>query len=267
MLVVCNGAYKSGSSWLFHIVCALRDVRFPDRAYQNPAWKKVPSIDPARLGAFLRDHDLARADYATKQHFFRPEERDLLFAHPAVRILDVERDLRDVVVSAYHHHVRLGRFCGSFESFYRVEGRLVAHRVRAYHRFWKGPADKVLVASYERLHEDFDAEVSRIAAFLGWPLEPDRLHDVRKRTTLGELRARHGESGDAGELRFYRKGVMGDWQTHMTAAMVEDMAQIEAAGLPPAQRAGCVLRTKLHRAFRAWPKTRLRRLDQQPTSG
>jgi hypothetical protein len=29
MFVVCNGAYKSGSSWLFHIVQEFTEFRFP----------------------------------------------------------------------------------------------------------------------------------------------------------------------------------------------------------------------------------------------
>lgn len=260
MLVVCNGAYKSGSSWLFHIVSELGEFRHPEPEFGDRAWRRVPTIAPDRLAAFLAAGRHRTADYICKTHFDRPRHRRLLLGAEAAFVLDIERDLRDVVVSAYHYHVGLGRFLGDFERFYWIEGRLVADRVVRYHRLWQGAPDKVLVASYERLHADFDGEVARIALFLGLAPSPERLARVRERTSLGQLRQHYGEEARETRARFYRKGEVGDWQNHMTPAMLADLAAIEQRGLPTLARAACVIRTKAHRAVRAWPRTRLRPL-------
>jgi hypothetical protein len=260
VLVVCNGAYKSGSSWLFHIVSELGEFRHPEAEFQDSAWRRVPTIAPDRLAAFIAAGRFRSADYICKTHYDGPRPRRLLIGTEAAFVLDIRRDLRDVVVSAYHYHVGLGRFFGDFERFYWIEGRLVADRVVRYHRLWEGAPDKVLVASYERLHSDFDGEVARIAGFLGLPPSPERLGRVRERTSLGHLRQRYGEDAREAQPRFYRKGEVGDWRNYMTPAMLADLAAIEDRGLPLLARATCVIQTKAHRAVRAWPRTRLRPL-------
>lgn len=266
MLVVCNGAYKSGSSWLFHIVQELADFRFPQREYQNAEWRKVPSIAPDRLASFLEEGSFREHDFVAKQHFAEAEQRRLLSQTPGVFVLDIERDLRDVVVSAYYHHVRLGRFVGSFDNFYWIEGRLIADRVTRYHRVWQQESSQnVLCVSYEALHADFEREVLRIARFLGLEVSQDRFERVRERTSLEQLRQRYMEPADDSKPRFYRKGRTGDWQTHLTASMLDDLARVEAGGLAVWSRLGCVLQIKLHRAVRAWPKTRLRKIEPHPS--
>ena len=141
-------------------------------------------------------------------------------------VLDIERDLRDVVVSAaYYHHVRLGRFLGSFGDFYWIEGRLIADRVTGYHPVWQQESPKdVLCASYEALHADFGCEVGRIAGFLGLELSQERLEWVRERTSLERIRERRKEA-EGNRPRFYRKGQTGDWQTQLTAPMLHDLAR------------------------------------------
>jgi hypothetical protein len=131
MLVLCNGAYKSGSTWLFNIVAQLTAFEFPPPSYRNRKWRN-PSIDPARLVDFLRSVDFRTRNFVSKQHIGEQRPRDLVLATEDVLVLDIDRDLRDVIVSAYYHHRRDGRFVGSIADFYRTEGRLIAHQVSRY---------------------------------------------------------------------------------------------------------------------------------------
>jgi hypothetical protein len=255
MLIVCNGAYKSGSTWLFNIVRALGGFASPDPRFLNPRWKN-PSIAPERLHAFLEQTDPEQRDYLVKQHFFTRRERDLLYAAPGVKVLDIERDLRDMVVSAYHHHVRATRFVGAFKDFYWIEGRMIVDHVCRYHRFWRGPDDKVMCVSYERLQRDFAAEVTRIARFVGRDLPPEQLAEVRAATTLRALRQRYGEGAGAQAGGFFRKGQVGDWERHFQADMLADLERVTKDGLMPHERAICQIRTKLHRLVRALPARR-----------
>jgi hypothetical protein len=187
---------------------------------------------------------------------------------PGVFVLDIERDLRDVVVSAYYHHVRLGRFLGSFGDSYWIEGRLIADRVTRYHPVWQQESPKdVLCASYEALHADFGCEVGRIAGFLGLELPQERLERVRERTSLERIRERRKEA-KGNRPRFYRKGQTGEWQTHLTAPMLHDLArpaalQRGAAGWHAAQAAHTARLTAL-----GWrPGSGSRTVCATPTDG
>ena len=255
MLVVCNGAYKSGSTWLYNIVRALGGFEDPPARYLNAGWKN-PSIAPDRLAPFLREMDLQRTDILCKQHFFTGHQRALLLASPEVRVLDIERDLRDVVVSAWHHHLRAQRFVGPFEAFYWIEGRVIADHVRRYHQFWAGPEGRTFCASYERLQTDFATETGRIAAFLGRAVADERLADVRAATTLDALRARYGEASRTNGQSFFRRGAVGDWQHHFTSAMLDDLERVAEHGLTRHEWLTARLRTKLHRLLKAAPARR-----------
>lgn len=253
MLVICNGAYKSGSTWLFNIATTLSRFDFPPEPYRNKAWRN-PSIDPVKLGDFLRSVDITGRNYISKQHLSAPPERDLILGTADVRVLDIERDLRDVLVSAYYHHRRDGRFVGSFEDFYWTEGRLIAHQVQCYHALWRGREERVFVASYERLHADFAGEVERLAAFLGLEVAPGCLQSVRAETTIDRLRAKYGEADKPAEQQFFRKGVVGSWQDHFTPRLLDDLRDVEENGLTWSQQMHCKVKTKLHRALRAYPR-------------
>lgn len=267
MLVICNGAYKSGSTWLFNIVGQLADFSFPPPAYQNREWRN-PSIDPAKLKQFIDAVDFADRNYISKQHIAGRRERDLLLATPNLFVLDIERDLRDVVVSAYHHHRRVGRFVGTIDQFYWTEGRLIAHQVCRYHEVWRGRPDKVFVASYEALHADFVAEVQRIAAFLQLPAPPTLVERIAGETTIDRLRAKYGETDRPAEQQFFRKGRVGSWQDCLSAPILEELGAIQVHGLAWPQQVQCRVRSKLHRALRAYPSRLFgratRRLQARP---
>jgi hypothetical protein len=166
MLAIANGAFKSGSSWLFKILCCITQFPPPPKAYLNLEWKN-PSLHPNQLAKFLASEDFSTQNYLCKNHFGNSRERNLLLSYPNVFVFNIKRDLRDVVVSAYYHDCRVQGFEGSFEDYYWVWGRLHAHKVRKYHSVWDVSSPQVYVSSYERLKQDFTLEVNEIANFLG----------------------------------------------------------------------------------------------------
>src|SRR5687768_12681908 len=102
MLVIANGAYKSGSSWLYTIVRELVGGQRVPEAYQFPRWRHS-ALHPDRVAAFLDEVDFRSQDFLAKNHLARPDHRELLANRESVRLLNITRDLRDVLVSAYHH--------------------------------------------------------------------------------------------------------------------------------------------------------------------
>ena len=221
MLIVCNGAFKSGSTWLYNIVRELTGGDAPPAEYLNPAWRH-PSIDSAKLAALLAA--LKPSDcFVVKNHFNTREQRDALLAHPDVRVLNITRDLRDMIVSSYYHVRRVKGYDGDFARYYWETGRATMLSVDRYHRLWRMRSPHVYTASYERLHADFTGQVREIAAFLGVKTTDEQLAQLRGETSLDALRQRYGEaeSGD----KFFRKGVVGDWQNHLTPEIIDDIDQ------------------------------------------
>lgn len=219
MLIVCNGAFKSGSTWLFNIAHDLSGGMPPPVEYLNPAWLN-PSIDPAKLNALLailKDSDR----FVVKNHFNTRDQRDALLSHPDVRVLNITRDLRDMIVSAYYHVRRVEHYEGDFARYYWETGRSTMLNVQRYHRLWNTGSPQVYTASYERLHSDFSGQVREIAAFLGVPATDVQIAGLRSETSLDALRARYGE--DNANDKFFRKGVVGDWQNHLTPDIEADI--------------------------------------------
>jgi hypothetical protein len=137
-----------------------------------------------------------------------------------VRVLNIKRDLRDVVVSAYYHYRREEGLEVPFERYYWNRGRYVAERVREYHDVWNVSSSQVHVASFEKLKKSFAEECDRIGDFLGYDLSAAQIQNVKDETSIESLRKRYDNDD------FFRKGERGDWQNHLTTRMEEDISRI-----------------------------------------
>jgi hypothetical protein len=76
----------------------------------------------------------------------KPEQRDLILSYNDVNVLNIKRDMRDVVVSAYYHECCNSGYEGSFQDFYWQRGRTVAQRVADYHEVWSVESSRVHTA-------------------------------------------------------------------------------------------------------------------------
>jgi len=70
---------------------------------------------------------------------------------------------------------------------------------------------RATVVYYERLHEDFDNEIARLAEFLGVSLSKNKLAAIAHEVSFDNMT--HGDSNKATTLR---KGVVGDYKSHLT---------------------------------------------------
>jgi Sulfotransferase domain len=225
MLIVSNGAFKSGSTWLTLIVRQLCEYSELPADFRNEEWKNN-SIDPERLPEFLRTADISATNYVIKAHY-KPEDglRPLLLGTPGVKVLNVYRDPKDVMVSAYYHFKRLGNFSGTFEEFFEARGERLARQLTRYHLYWDaaGVEDVMFFTTYQKLHTHFDDEVFRLGRFLGRELTPAQIAAARSNTQFSKLSAATVPE----EKRFFRKGVMGDWQKHLTPGQADRIDQAE----------------------------------------
>lgn len=232
MLIVCNGAPKSGSTWLYNIVARLRPGAWPDRSFLTGS-KKHPTIRPDAVPAFLATDGYRSGDFICKTHYGNPVTRDQLLANPHTLVLDMERGLRDVLVSSYYDSCRRDGFVGSFPQYYWLEGRILADYLMRYHRVWDTGHPQVFRTTFEELKTNFVPEARRIASFLGVAASDAQLADLEQATSIGSLREAYKDDPQYATAKnpFFRKGEIGDWKNHFDTRMVADVARIEAVGL------------------------------------
>jgi hypothetical protein len=226
MLVVSNGAFKSGSTWLTLIARQIGMFLDVPAEFKNEEWKNN-TIDAEKLPVFLQRVDVEVNDYLIKAHY-KPESdmRPLLLATPGVKVLNVYRDPKDVVVSAFYHFRRIGHFAGTMDEFFAARGENLVRQLTQYHLYWDATdaPEKIFFTTYRKLHTSFDEEVFRLAQFLGKDLPVAQIRAVRENTEFSKLSA--GVVPE--EKRFFRKGVMGDWQRHLSPAQAARIDQVEA---------------------------------------
>lgn len=229
MFVLANGAFKSGSTWLREI--AMRMVEFAEipPAYQHPRFSHW--VDPKKLKMFLERADYRGQNYISKGHFYRPQDRTLLLSHDEVYVLDIRRDIKDVLVSHYYHLQRQRKIRTKFSRYYWTLGRFKAHQIKQYHRIWGVDSPQIYVSSFEQLKTNFEEEVRNIGRFLGLDLSDAKLRWLEEQTTIEQLRKQNREEDKPEGERFFRRGAVGDWKDHFDEKALEDLQRIKEEGL------------------------------------
>ena len=236
MLVICNGAVKSGSTWLYNILYDLKDFCRPPDEYLTDASRKRarnPCIRPDMLTSFLDQEDIIEKNYLSKNHIGRSEYRDQLIANKNVFIFDIERDVKDMVVSSYYDDCNRNGYQGSFSDYYWEHGRYLACDVIRYHDTWRDAGERFLMISYEELHRDFARQVAPIAQMLGVELDAGAIEALREKTSIGSLRKRYQDEELYKKDKFFRKGTIGDWENHFDDAITHDITTIQQKGIGP----------------------------------
>ena len=231
MLIIANGAFKSGSTWLRNIVVEMMSFEPVPRKYQHPDLSHW--IYDQQLPTFLRHIDCRSRNYITKSHILDTQLRELLLGHEDVRVLGIKRNIRDVLVSHYYHMARLGQFGASkdFRHYYWSVGRYKAYHLRAYNHIWDKQSPHLYTTRFEQLKGDFEGEVTRLGAFLGVALDKKDIEYLEHTTSLEVQRKLRGEGNKESDKRFFRKGIIGEWRNHFDEPMISDVQSIYENGL------------------------------------
>lgn len=253
------GPMKSGTTWLVralgehpHIAASYEshaaDVLLPrlgaaveDYHATIDAWGRGPSVglSPADT-LLLRRVALDRLLLRYLRESGKPAERvrvvadktpmhalhidELAGLYPRARFILCTRDVRDAAVSAWKHlHELAGHRKGAtFEEYARHYARdLWARPIRAaMESFSRLSRDRWLVVEYEAHKTDPRATLREVFAFLGVDADDATTARIAETTDFRRFSGR-----PAGEERpmFYRKGVVGDWENHMTPALGDEL--------------------------------------------
>lgn len=229
MLVISNGAFKSGSTWLYNIIAELSDFKAPPEKYLNNAWLH-PSLDENRLPEFIRKIDFQNDDYLVKNHISRKKHKALVFGVSGIKILNITRDVRDIVVSSYYHYLERGMTNLTIDQFYHREAKFHVFAVKRYNELWREERN-IHSFKYENLKASPFKEIKRIALALNKQPKDEVIKIVVNATNINALRKKYSEK-PKGEARHFRSGNVGDFRTHLNDEIIENIEHIEKYGMP-----------------------------------
>ena len=134
--------------------------------------------------------------------------------------------MRDIIVSAYHHCMRLGQVEAevSFDEFFwRDEvpnGRDVAANHCAYMRTWWPEDPRIFRTTFEKLKSDPVREIRRLSGFLGAGSTQD---DILRVVDSSDFEKRKSRTGST----HLRKGAVGDYESYFDQRMLTFCGELE----------------------------------------
>jgi hypothetical protein len=235
MLVICNGAFKSGSTWVHALVSSIMQVRAisltPVPQTYSSGNSKVSLIAENQLESFVQTEDIRKNNYLTKAHFFK--EATLARSYPKeVVFIFIERDIRDAIVSHYYHFMANNNLNISFRLYYWLIGRYKAYEISLFNHRCRQHFGDSNFFRYEEMKADVAVAIRKLCDILGVEqLTESEIQSVIAETSLDSMR----EKAKAGKIIYYhsaggrhsemfRKGAIGEYKEHFDPRMLRDIA-------------------------------------------
>lgn len=242
---------KSGRTWLRVMLSHLYHLRYGVPENELLHFDNLHRLEP-RIPKVHFSHDTTFAHH-------RPGGRALT-ARPEQRLLFLVRDPRDVAVS-FFHHVRQRASARELEhkdippeardlliDDFVLHERYGAPEIVAFLNRWWAEAPQhpqALFLRYEDLRRDAEAELARVAGFLGESFSAEELRQAVDFASIEQLRERersgYFESGrlgptDSDDPNSYkvRQGRVGGYRAEVSAETAEALDRLVAERLEPA---------------------------------
>jgi len=225
MLIICNGTFKSGSSWLHHIIqeiLRLRNIKVSDIPISYNRDVKSPTrILEKNLQGFILNEDINNNFYLTKAHYFQKDTLNRIYSEDIVFFF-INRDIRDSIVSHYHHFINFRKMNISFTTYFRFIGIFKAYEMYLFKKRCKESFRESHFFTFESLKNDFPESIKRVAYLLGIDnLSNKEIDIIRNNTLINKMR----DKSVKGDLNYYpelkdqswklfRKGNIGDWKLY-----------------------------------------------------
>ena len=223
MLIICNGTFKSGSSWLHAIlleVFKIKDIKIDIiPAKYNPNIKSPTRILENNLSDFLKNEDFKKFNYITKAHYFSNKIMLEKYSND-VKFIFINRDVKDAIVSHFHHFNNFRKKDLSFNIYFKFIGVFKAYEISLFNSRCKKNFDSSLFFSFEMFKSDFVDSVRQLCLILGFSeISSSEILKIKDNTSLDKMKALASEGGNKyyPELgddshKLFRKGNVGDWK-------------------------------------------------------
>jgi hypothetical protein len=220
MLIIANGAFKSGSTWQRNLIKDLADFQPLPEGFKD---NRITSfINRENLAHIVTSSEIKTNHFIAKAHIFKESEIDLLLQNESdVKIFMIQRDLRDAIVSHFNHFINVRKFKPSFKLYYWLIGRYKAMQVIKYNKRWQGNHSNVFHSTFEALKADTAGELKKYANFLNLPVSQDKIDTIIEANSIKKVREKSDRKW------FFRKGQIGDYKNYMTPAILKDIQKLE----------------------------------------
>uniref|UniRef100_UPI00358E3FB3 sulfotransferase 1C2-like isoform X1 n=2 Tax=Myxine glutinosa TaxID=7769 RepID=UPI00358E3FB3 len=232
----------AGTTWMQELVDQIQNDGDMEKCQRAPIYKRIPFLElsfppPPPLGVEVIEGMASPRVIKTHLH------ADLLpqsFWKQKCKMIYVARNIKDVIVSNYHFH-RMSLFLpepGTWEQFLQksMAGEVLWGSWFDHMKKWWSRREKadILYIFYEDMKEDLARATGRVASFLGRKLSPEKIATVVRNTTFETMRDNPMTNYSTlkeviwrmDTSQFMRKGHVGDWKHHFTAAQNEVLDQL-----------------------------------------
>lgn len=237
MLIVCNGAPKSGSTWVSKLVENIPGVMPIPATYRRADW-----VNPSLAMQFIQSPEdipsFPGSICFTKTHIVGDKNTDGFLRLTNVKFVNIIRDYRDTFVSRFHHDKRTGNVdknCTLQEYFKYGRAESMINLSVRYQRNWHlrdSSEPHPFLLSYELLHSDWNDSVRRLLEFLALPVKSDDklLDRLREATRVSDRQKGPG--------KFYRSANVGCYAKELDDDQISFILEsLEKAGYLSVKRA------------------------------
>ena len=168
--------------------------------------------------------------WVSKTHIFQKNIiNSILIKQDNIKVINIDRDIKDVLVSHYHHLLNSKKINSSFNSYFNKWGKYKAKQCVDYNKAWKNY--DCLKLKYSDLQNNNKSTILKISDYLGIKLSDDKIKYIQNETDIKNLRNTSKQKNLNEEDWFYRKGVIGDWKNYFDEEMIIKIKDIEANNL------------------------------------
>ncbi|XP_062993345.1 sulfotransferase 1C2-like [Elgaria multicarinata webbii] len=245
-LLICTYP-KAGTTWMQEIVDMIQHGGDPQECARAPIYKRMPFIEiclPRRINSGLEEVEVMPSPRTLKTHLPVQLLPPSFWEHNC-KIIYVARNAKDNMVSYFHFH-KMNQWMpepGNWDHFLEnfLTGKIPWGSWFDHVRGWWDAKERypILYLFYEDIKEDPAREIQKVAQFLGFKLPEQVLNRIVHHTKFENMKANPMANYttvpscflDQTVSPFMRKGIVGDWKEHFTAAQSERLDDICAREL------------------------------------
>ncbi len=238
MLIICNGIFKSGSTWLHAVVLEIikmNNIQLTDVPYFYTNNTSSPTtIIESKLKYFLLTEDYINKHYITKSHYYLSSTLKAKYDEN-IFFLFVERDVRDAVVSHFYHLNKKYKIFNNFNFYYYTLGRFKAYEILFLNNEYKKAFGTSSFFEYSQMKHDFKSVVHKLSSILKLKTLTQReIETIKKNTSINKMRndllmgtSKYYSTVKKNREKLIRKGEIGDWKNYFSKKQQHDIMTIE----------------------------------------
>ena len=238
MLIICNGIFKSGSTWLHAIVLEMlqtRSVKLENvsEIYTNNI-NSPTAIVESRLQKFLNQEDFIGNNYITKSHYLKINTFRKFYPNE-IKFLFINRDPKDAIVSHYYHIRNKYSIKISFSFYYYMLGRYKGYEIAMFNNLYQKYFPEKNFVSYSELKTNFSSVIQKLCIILDLKeFNHKEIEKVKKNTSIDSLRekirnqdTKYYSTVTKNKWKLIRKGDIGDWKQYFSDRQIRDFKKVE----------------------------------------